>query len=79
MYIITTDKNMNKDKTLLNYIKAQPNKEQPIKTPYGEFNLAKDNWYPKISTKKQVFYCLLAPVLMCLSWLLLVFFSLNDN
>ena len=65
-------KNKNIDKTLLNYIKAQPNKEQPQP-------MATDNWYPKISTKKQVFYCLLAPVLMCLSWLLLVFFSLNDG
>ena len=41
-------KNKNIDKTLLNYIKAQPNKEQPQP-------MATDNWYPKISTRSKSF------------------------
>jgi len=61
-------KNKNIDQTLLNYIKAQPNKEQP-------FNPNNYQWEAKGTKWKQLLVILLSPLSCILVWLYLAFLS----
>ena len=75
---------MNKEKTkneqtLLNYIKAQPNKEQLVNTPYGKFKLTQDNWHKETSKKKFALVCLLSPLIALTAWFWLIWIAMKES
>ena len=59
---------MKTDQTLLNYINAQPNKEQP-------FNPDNYQWEAKRTKTKQLLVILLSPLSCILVWLYLAFIA----
>ena len=63
------------EQTLLNYINAQPNKDQLINTPYGKFKLTQD----KASKKKFALVCLLSPILCLGAWLWLIILACKES
>ena len=76
------DKNIMKTKneqTLLNYINAQPNKDQLINTPYGQFKLTQDNWYKETSKKQFVAVCLLSPLVALTAWFWLIWIAMKES
>jgi len=65
------------EQRLLNYINAQPDRDT-IKAPYGDFKLARDNWYPKTSRRKTILFAICSPIIAICAWGFLIWLAINE-